>query len=71
MQLPNKIYDILKWIVITVIPALIIFLNTCLPIWGVDAGVTQVVVTTISALGLFIGSVLGFSTAQYHKDGGK
>lgn len=67
MKLPDKVYDVIKWIVMTVIPALIIFLNTCLPIWGVSVDVTSVVVTSISALGLFLGSILGFSTAAYNK----
>lgn len=68
MKLSSKVYDVLKWVCITVIPALVVFLNTCLPIWGVTPEVTSVVVTSISALGLFMGSILGFSSANYYKE---
>lgn len=68
MLLPSKVYDILKWVVITVVPALLIFINTCFPVWGISADITNVIITTISALALFVGSVLGFSSAAYNKE---
>jgi len=66
-MLNSKVYDAIKWVVITVIPALIVLLNTCLPLFGVPADVTSVIVTTLSAVGLFLGSVMGFSSVQYNK----
>jgi len=44
-----------------------VLLNTCLPLFGVPADVTSVIVTTLSAVGLFLGSVMGFSSVQYNK----
>lgn len=68
MKLSNGVYDTIKWIVITVMPALVIFINTCFPVWGIADSVTTVVITTVSALALFLGSIMGFSSAKYNKE---
>ena len=66
MQLPSKIYDILKWICMIVSPAVCTLIVTLSKLWRWDIP-TDAIVGTISAITLFIGAILGFSTAQYNK----
>lgn len=61
----NKTYDILKWIVITVLPAL-------LTLFGVigttlDFSFTDTVITIGTAVITFLGTVLGISSVNYNK----
>lgn len=65
MLISNKLYDILKWVCMIAIPALVTFLGVLLPAVGVEAETVRIVVTIISALGTFIGTLIGISTAQY------
>lgn len=67
MQLTNKYYDILKFMAIIFIPALATFVGTV----GVALGypeVTGVIVTILTALGTFIGSLVGLSSVNYNGD---
>ena len=68
MKFDNKVYNVLKWICIAFIPAAIIFLNTCLPVWGVPTHITDVIVTTMAALAEFIGALIAVSNYNYYKD---
>ena len=67
MKLPNTIYDILKWLCLVVSPALCTLIITLSNLWGWQIP-TEAIVGTISAITLFIGAVLGFSTAQHNKE---
>lgn len=62
----NKTYDILKFVSITFIPALATFVGTV----GIAVGypeATGVVVTVLTALGTFIGALVGLSSTNYSK----
>lgn len=61
----NKIYDILKWISVMVIPAIVVFINTLGKVW--DWQYTTEITATISAIGVFIGAVIQVSSAKYNK----
>ena len=63
----NKVYDVLKWLCLIAIPAVTVFLTTCLPVWGVDEGVQTVILTTLPAIGTLIGALIAVSTVQYNK----
>ena len=63
MKLSNKVYDILKWVVIIVLPALATLYAALSAVWGWPY--TQEIVTTITAVDTFCGAVLCISTAQY------
>ena len=67
MKLKNKTYDTIKWICLTVAPALVLLLNTILPLYGVAADTIKVITITITALATFIGTVIGISSLQYAK----
>ena len=67
MKLPDSIYTFLKWICCVVSPALQLFIVSLSTLWGWQIP-TDAIVGTISAITLFIGAILGFSTAQYNKE---
>lgn len=65
MKLNDKLYDILKWVVIIVLPALATLYAALASVWGWPY--SQEVVTTITAVDTFLGAVLCISTVQYNK----
>lgn len=66
----DKAYKTIKWAVLIVLPALATFLGVVLPAVGVDAGVSQTVVTVTTAVSAFGGAVLGVSAATAKPSGG-
>ena len=60
--LPDKAYQALKWLTLTVLPALAVLVGTLGPVWGLPHA--EAVVTTISAVALFFGAVIGVSAIQ-------
>lgn len=68
MKLPNKIYDVLKWVALICLPALALLFNTVAPVWGVDKAITNAVVITINAIGTCIGMLIGVSAVAISKD---
>lgn len=67
MKLPDKLYDILKWLVIIVLPACATLYAALASVWGWPFA--EQVTTTITAVDTFLGAVLCISTVNYHKDG--
>lgn len=68
MKLSNRIYDVLKWVVMIVSPALCTLIVTLSSLWGWSIP-TDAIVGTITAITTFIGVVIGISSAAYKKDG--
>ena len=66
MKLSNKLYDVLKWIALIALDAIGLFYDTMSAIWGLPFG--DEVLATCTALSLFIGALIGISTAQYNKN---
>ena len=65
MKLSNRVYDILKWIAMYLLPAAGTLYFALSGIWGLPYG--EEVVGTITAVDTFLGVILGISTAQYKK----
>lgn len=65
MKFSDKLYDILKWTLITFVPALILLITTLGSIFSFD---TEIIIAVISAFTTFFGTLLGVSTANYYKD---
>ena len=66
MQFTGKVYEILKWLVLVVLPAISTFYGMIAPEFGwYDPGVISKV---ISAICFLIGSLIGISTASYYKE---
>lgn len=68
MKLSNEAYDILAFVGRVVLPALSILCATLGEIWGLSEPFTKQIPLTITALDLFLNSLLGISTANYYKD---
>lgn len=66
MKLSNKLYDILKNICLVVIPALNVLLTTLNALWHWNLPI-EAITGTLSAIALFIGTLLGISTSKYNK----
>lgn len=66
MVLPNKIYDILKWVTMIVLPALATAYVGLASIWGWPYA--DEVAKTTAVVCTLLGALLGISTAQYNKD---
>lgn len=61
----NKTYDYLKWIVLTVLPALAVLIST---IGGsLKWEFTEITVTVLNAVTVFLGASLGVSSINYQK----
>ena len=57
--IPYTVYDVLKWVGLVLCPALAVLVATVGPAWGLPY--VEPIVTTINAIGLFIGSLIGVS----------
>ena len=66
MKLPDKLYDILKWITMIVIPALATAYVGLASVWGWPFA--DEVAKTAAVICTLLGALLGISTAQYNKD---
>ena len=69
MQLSDHVYDVMKWLVMCVIPALTTFYCVCDKVFNI--GYAEIVATISAALCTCLGTILGISTAQYNKAQGK
>ncbi|WP_430597513.1 phage holin [Enterococcus sp. AZ177] len=67
MNMNNKTYNLLKWIVITVLPAGAVLISTVGN--SLDWQYTEPTVTILNALTVFLGTSLGVSSINYHKSG--
>lgn len=65
MKLNDKVYDVLKWLALIALNAIGVLYKTLATIWGWPFG--EEILTTCAALALFIGTLLGISTAEYNK----
>ena len=66
MILPDKVYDILKWITMIVIPALATAYVGLAAVWGWPYA--DQIAKTAAVVCTLLGALLGISTAQYNKD---
>ena len=64
-MIPSKVYDVLKWICIIVLPAIATLWFTLGKIWGFPY--LAEIEATIIAIDTFLGAILGVSTIQYNK----
>lgn len=60
--LPNRVYDVLKWVALIVLPALATLVQTLGPVWGWTWA--DPAATTISAVALTIGVIIGASALK-------
>lgn len=65
MKMSNKLYDVLKWIALIAMPAIIALYCTLSGIWGWPYG--EQIVGTMSAFEIFLGAILQISNSKYKK----
>ena len=64
-KMSNKVYDVLKEIALTILPALAVFYTACSKIWGFPYGAE--IPATIMAADALLGACLHISTSEYRK----
>ena len=64
MKLNNKVYDIFKWILMKLLPALTLLIGTLGTIYNFDA---NKIILTIGAVATFIATITGISNYNYKK----
>lgn len=65
-MLSNKVYDVLKWVVILFLPACGTLYNALAGIWGFPYG--EQIVGTVLAVDTFLGVILKISNDKYKKE---
>lgn len=66
MQLfSDKLYNILKYLAMIVLPALALFTQTIFTIWGLPYG--EQISATIVAINALLGALIGVSTIGYNR----
>lgn len=63
----NKVYDILKWVALVVLPAIATLYTALAGVWGLPFA--EEIPATITAVDLFLGALLGVSSVKYNREG--
>ena len=63
--LSDRAYDILKWVVIIILPATATLVLAVSGIWGLSYG--DRIAATITAIDAFLGAIIGISAINYNK----
>ena len=64
-MMSNKVYDVMKWIAMYLIPAVGTLYFALAGIWNFPYG--EEIVGALTAVDTFLGVILGISTAKYNK----
>lgn len=64
-MMSNKVYDVMKWIAMYLIPAVGTLYFALAGIWNFPYG--EEIVGTLTAVDTFLGVILGISTSKYNK----
>jgi len=65
VKLNSKVYDVLKWVAMLLLPALALLVQTVFAIWHIPYG--DQISATIVAVNAFLGAILGISNIGYNK----
>ena len=69
--LPSNAYSVLKWAALIALPAIAVFVSTVGQAWGMDAALSNAIVTTLNACGVLVGALIGVSQATSKPAGGE
>lgn len=65
--LPDKVYDVLKWVAIVALPAVSGFITIISKVWGwPDMGI--MISQTITAVSVLLAALLGISAITYNSE---
>lgn len=62
----SKLYEVLRWVIWIVIPAIGVLISTLAKAWNWNIPI-DAILTTLSAISLFLGTVLGIAKIQNDK----
>ena len=65
MTLPGKVYDVLKWVALLLLPGLATYIGEVGPAWGLQN--VDAIVLTLAKTGTLLGFLIGVSTYSYNK----
>lgn len=68
MIIPDKIYNVLKWLCLIFAPALITLISTLFALYHIEGA--EIVCGTIAAVATFVGALIGISSVAYNKKNG-
>ena len=64
-MLPHKLYELFRWLIWIVLPAIGVLLTSLAGVWGWNIPLNEIL-ATLSAIELFLGTILGI--AKYNND---
>lgn len=67
MILPTKVYEILRWFIWIVLPAVGVLLSTLAGAWGWNIPL-DAILATLSGIELFLGTILGIAKISNDKE---
>lgn len=67
MTFNNKVYNVLKWVALILLPALSTLIMTLGDIWAIPY--KEQIALTITAIDTFLGAILAISSASYKGEG--
>ena len=67
MILPNKVYEVLRWLIWIVLPAIGVLLTTLTNAWGWNLPL-DAILATLSGIELFLGTILGIAKISNDKE---
>lgn len=65
-MLPDKVYEVLRWLIAVFLPALGVFFSTLAEAWHWNLP-TEAILITLSAVELFLGAIFGISKVIYDR----
>ena len=65
MKLPNKVYDVLKWISLIALDAVGVAYESLASVWNLPFG--DEIMKTCTIISILIGALIGLSTRNYNK----
>ncbi len=66
MRLPDKVYDVLKWVVMLLLPAVATLITTLGKIWGF--ALAPQIAETVVAVNAALAMIIGISAINYAKE---
>ncbi len=66
MKMSNRVYDVMKWLTVIVLPALSVFYGTVGKIWNLPY--TEQIPQTITAISVCLGACLMISSSNYNQE---
>lgn len=67
--IPDKVYDVLRWVAMFFLPALAILVQSIFRIWGLPYG--NEITASIVAVNAFLSAILGISSIGYQRNKNK